>query len=253
MSQPIERQARDALRADPEMAMPAPDPADTKPRTATAPKPPVADPEAPYGWMRDPKTGETRPKKRPGRQGTKTATPPPSHRPTTQARTRSAPAAGAKDFTGQLAEAGQGIWLLLAGIPTPDKPVRIAGIDMTAISIRAKAQAAVLDQNLGQIVASVNLMAQHSKPVRNAVVRYTADTGPAWVLPAMMALAPFVFQSAMIWRAPVSGDITNLARHTDTKFDEVVKAMSVPPPVQTIMDGMSEGSSVNGEHATSGT
>ena len=48
---------------------------------------PPTDPEAPYGYMKDPKTGETRAKKRPGKtSGPKVEAPP--KRPANKARPR---------------------------------------------------------------------------------------------------------------------------------------------------------------------
>jgi hypothetical protein len=247
-SEPIAKAAWDAFQR--EDAQPPVTEEDLRPRTTAPPtapktptfKPAVADPEAPYGWIDDPTApGGRRPKKRPGKQSTKGTLPPPAKRPATEPRTRSAPAGSSrpKDYSQPLAEAAQAVWFLLAGVPTPDEPTKVLGVDLVSASIRLKAQAAVLEDNTGQIVASVNLMAQHSKPVRTAVEKYTAETGPAWILPAMMALLPFAVQSAMIWRAPVPGDLSDLAKRTDAKFDEVVKAMTNFPAPEESPDGPS--------------
>jgi hypothetical protein len=236
-----------------QQTMPVPDQADNKPRTAAVAKPPVVDPEAPYGWIRDPKTGETRPKKRPGKQAR--AQPAPPNRAATSARDRPAPAKPkAKDYSEPLTDTIQGFWMLLAGIPTPDKPVKLAGVNVQALSIRAKAQAAVLEENSGNLVAAVNLVAQHNKQVQREVERWTADSSPAWVLPAMMAILPFAVQSAQVWRVPVAGDLTAMAKQTDAKFEELVKAMSRPSTIAetvSMVTGLAEeAANLNGQPAS---
>jgi hypothetical protein len=230
---------------------PVADPSDSKPRSVTVPKSPVADPEAPYGWIKDLKTGETRPKKRPGKQ--RTTTLPPPKRPATEARSKAAPASSkAKDYREPLMESVEGVWMILAAIPTPDKPAKIAGIDVQALAIRAKAQAAVLEDNAGQVVQAANVVAQHNKQFGRGVEKWVADTGPAWILPAMMAILPFVVQSAQVWRVPVAGDLLELAKRTDAKFDELFKSMTVPGPVQNDIDTLNDLQAeavANGQHS----
>jgi hypothetical protein len=197
-------------------------------RVRSAPKPVVADPDAPFGYMKDPKTGEVRPRKRPGKQ-VKSAPAPPS-RPSNAART--APSTGKKDYTGPLSDTVQGLWMILAGIPTPEKQVKFGGLDLQAASIRMKAEAAILEANGTRVVHAVNIMAQHNKQVAKGIEKWAADTGPAWVLPVMMTLLPFAVQSASVWNAPVEGDITLLAKSTEAKFDELVKGMMAPTATQ---------------------
>jgi hypothetical protein len=194
--------------------------ADNKPRTVKPDKPPVVDPEAPYGWMPDPKApGGKRPKKRPGKQA-KTVTPPRS-RPANAARQTKAPATA--DFTKPVMELLDGLWTLGAGLPVPEPGFKVAGVGLYNPSIRLKAQMAILKDNGAGVVNGVAIMAKHSEPVRNFITRAGDESGPAWVIPAIMALLPFAVQSASMWKAPVAGEVEKLAKRTEAEFDELVK------------------------------
>lgn len=197
-----------------------PDAEDKKTRTAQA----TADPEAPYGWMKDPKTGETRPKKRPGKQGSKTAEPPPS-RPTNKARSKPAPAAKtpggqAPDYSKPIGELCQGIWMIMAAPPAVN--FKMGSIDVGAGLVRLKAQAAIMNQNSDGLVNGLNMIAQHNPSFRKGIDKLAAETGPAWILPAMMVLLPFAGQSVAMWRAPIAGDVELMAKETEAAFDQIM-------------------------------
>lgn len=194
--------------------------ADNKPRTATG-KPPVVDPDAPFGYMKDPKTGETRPKKRPGKQG-KTA-PAPRNRPSNQARQAKTVPTQTTDYRGAVMQLLDGVWTLAASVPDVDPGTKVLGFGLHDPVIRIKAQAAIMKDNGQGLVNGIGIMAQHSAPVRNFIVKAGDEAGPAWILPAMMAMLPFVVQSASMWKAPVAGDVEKLAKRTDAEFDELVK------------------------------
>jgi roadblock/LC7 domain-containing protein len=212
--------------SEPDILPPVPELADSKPRAITAAKEPVTNPEAPYGWMKDPKTGETRPRKRPGRQA-KADAPPPPGRASNASRERQAPPSGKKsvDYRKPLMDTVEGFWMILAAIPSSDKPVKVAGIDVHSLTIRAKAQAAVLEENAAQLVNAANMVAQHNDSFAKGVEKWTSSTGSAWIMPAMMAVLPFAVASAQVWRVPVEGDLTLLAKQTEAKFDELFKNM----------------------------
>jgi hypothetical protein len=196
-----------------------PDAADKKTRKADGT---TTDPEAPYGWMKDPKTGETRPKKRPGKQGSKTAEPPPT-RPTNKARTRTRPASsapGGGDFAKPIGELCQGVWMIFAAVP--DVSMKLGPVDLHAISTRLKAQAAVMNDNSDGLVNGLNMVAQHNETFRKGVNKLADESGPAWILPAMMVLLPFVGQSVAMWRAPIAGDVELMAKATEAQFDEIM-------------------------------
>jgi hypothetical protein len=67
-------------------------------------------------------------------------------------------------------------------------------------------------------------MAQHNPTVRSGVEKLAAETGPAWILPAMFVIMPFVGQSLAMWRAPVEGDVTLLAKRTEKEFDDLMNS-----------------------------
>jgi hypothetical protein len=195
--------------------------ADNKPRTAAPPKAPVVDPAAPYGYMTDPKTGETRPKRRPGKQGKTVA--PPRSRPDNKARSAKTVPGAKTDYTKPVMDLLDGLWTLGASIPTVEPGVKVLGIGLHDPTVRVKAQMAILKDNGAGVVNGIAIMAKHSEPVRNFVVKAGDEAGPAWILPAMMALLPFVAQSAMMWRAPVAGEVEKLAARTEQEFDDLVK------------------------------
>lgn len=200
-----------------------PDASDKKTRRDQGPP---ADPEAPYGWMNDPKTGERRPKKRPGRQKNNVSAPP--TRPNNKARTEPPPAAAAgdgdklRDYSGPVSELCQGVWMLLASVP--DTKIKFGKIDLAEISIKAKAQASILKENGDGVIKGTNMIAQHNPGFRRALDKLSEETGPMWALPAMFLLMPFVGQSLALWRAPVAGDVTLLAKKTEKEFDDLMNA-----------------------------
>lgn len=206
---------------DTQTATPAATPADTKARTATPAKSPTVNPEAPYGWMKDPKTGETRPKLRPGKQSGKTVAAPPS-RAATKPREAKAVATSTTDYRAQAMGLLDGVWTLAASLPAPEPGTKILGRDLANPVIRVKAQAAIMKDNGQGLVNGIGIMAQHSAPVRNFITNTGDESGPLWILPAMMALLPFVGQSLNMWRSDMSDDLVNLAARTDQEFENLV-------------------------------
>ena len=185
-------------------------PASGGPAEAEAPAPPrrpPADPEAPYG-----RTKDGQPKRGPGGRPPKPREiEPPKD---TGGKQGSGQKPAGPGYTQQLAEFCEGLWMLGAAIPIPHDALRI----------RVRCQAAVIEQNTGGIAKGVGIMAEHNGTVRAGVEKIT--TGSAgWVLPAMFALAPFVVQTAAVWRAPVEGDMRDLAGQVEAKWAEVLDTM----------------------------
>ena len=182
-----------------------------EPEHPAPPERPPADPEAPFGRKID-----GTPKKRPGgRPPTRPReiTAPPAAAGSSSARS-SPPSAGPQDYTGGLTEFSEALWMVLAATPVPWETIRI----------RVRAQAWVLAQNQAGVVQGVNIMAQHNGTVRAGVEKLT--TGSAgWVLPAVMALAPFGVQTALIWRAPPNGDMEALAAQTEAAWERTFASM----------------------------
>lgn len=190
-------------------AMAAPRPDD--PEHPAPPRRDPVDPDAPFG-----RTLDGRPKKRPGGRPPKPRQrelpAPPSGPQGGQGAPKPAPAAA--DYTGGLTEFTDALWMVMAATPVPWDTVRI----------RVRAQAYVLQANQAGVVRGVNLMAQHNGTIRWGVEKLT--TGEAgWVLPAVMALAPFAVQTGMIWRAPPNGDMEVLAQHTEQQWADTFAAM----------------------------
>ena len=211
-----------------------PTPDDAKPRTearaaraASQDKPVVADPEAPHGWMTDPKTGERRPKKRPGRQKTGGATTEaPRDRPTN--RTRAAkPKVMRKtqqEYAKPVNDLLEATWMVLAAAPDlPSK--KVLGVDLAAIPVRLHAQASIIKSESGGLVNGITAMAAHNDTIAKGVDKLSAESGPAWILPAMFALLPFVAQTAAMWKAPIAGDVEKLAKKTEQEWEDFVNSM----------------------------
>jgi hypothetical protein len=175
-----------------------------------APAPPDigTDPEAPFGRRVDGSPKKSRggrpPKERPRTQETpkaltgkqepgkdKDKEPGPGH------------AQGLSDFT-------EVLWMALAGLPIPGDERRI----------RCRVQAAVLKENQAGVVGGVSIMAQHNGVIRWGVERLVGGGG-AWIFPAALALMPFAVQTTMLWKAPVNGDMQEMAGKVEEEFSEV--------------------------------
>lgn len=188
-------------------AMAAPSSAD--PQHPAPPKRPDATPEAPYGYKADgtprrsaggrpPKPREIEAPKTTGKTGGKGEARP-----------------GPADYTQGLTDFTDALWMVMAATPVPWEDVRV----------RVRAQAYVLRSNQAGVVSAVNTMAQHNGTIRTGVEKLTSGNA-GWVLPAVMALAPFAVQSASIWRAPANGQMVEVAEETERQWAEVFKAMT---------------------------
>jgi len=213
-----------------------PDAAAAAPRRAAAPPRPMpADPEAPFGWMVDPRTGEKRPRKTAGRQktaGRGKATPPPKKRATNAPRVArpagpdgAPPPMAASSHTTQAGMLLDMLWMTAAGIPTPPPGARALGVDVHAVSIRTKASAAVLAHHKPAVAQSVGTIADHVPMIGRGIEAMSREDGAAWVFPVMFALVPFVGQMAAMWKAPID-QIAGMAAQTDATF----RAMVGPAP-----------------------
>lgn len=188
----------DAAERDFARAMAAPEPGEPE-----APAPPrrEADPDAPYGRKVD-----GSPKKAPGGR-------PAKPRVTDSKPVAGKAAAAPADYTQPLAEFTSGLWMVLAAAPVPNDALRI----------RIRAQAAVLKDNQPELCQGINLAAQHNGTIRRGVEALTMGNA-GWVLPAVMALAPFAMQSARLWQAD-PGQLVQLAAATEMQWAEQFAAM----------------------------
>lgn len=230
--------------------------ADAAPRTGPPappvkpPKPVTVDPEAPYGWMTDPITKEVRPRRSAGRQskgGTaKKVAAPPAKRAANQPRI--APPAPGSDspiepanHAEQVSQIIDGLWMMVAGIPKNE--MKGFGIDFGALTVRAKAQAAVLADQKPSLSQGIGMIADHVPMVASGVEWLTKDGGPGWIIPAAMVLIPFAAASAAIWRAPLA-EIEALAERTDNQWAALVHHQQ-----QQLAQAAAEESAAQAQHA----
>lgn len=177
------------------------------PEHPAPPDVPPVDPDAPYGRKLD-----GSPKTRPGGR-------PPKARTTTRAITagpgkgKDAKAEPQADYATGLKEFLAGVALGLAVLPIPSEDARI----------RCRVQAHVIKENNEGLAAGLSITAQHNGVVRWAVEKVTQGGG-AWVFPAALAIMPFVVQTSMLWKAPVEGDMTEMANKVEEQALKEFKA-----------------------------
>jgi hypothetical protein len=162
------------------------------------PAPPaLADPEAPFG-----RTLDGRPKKAPGGR-------PPKPR-TTDQKPVEAPKGGTQlpvkaDYSAGLSEAVDGAWAMCAMVPAET----------------LNAQATLLKANKDNLVAGLNVAAQHNSYAEWAVKKI-ATGGVTWVIVALTALAPPFVQSMTMWQGDEA--LAELGMPTRKELAEVSRA-----------------------------
>lgn len=211
----------DSDTLDPDM-MPAPTPSADDLRSRTPGEP--ASPEAPFGWMKDRKTKQIRPRKSAGqiRNGKPAASvAPPANRAAAKPRTAPAPAALSEaERTKQAAGTLGAVWYLAAMMPSPPEGKKVAGRDLAALDTRIKASAALLKDHTPGLSAAAGMAAKHSTPVARVLDSLSSTDGPAWVIPVLMAVVPFAGAMAALWKAPVE-QINHLAERTRAQAAEI--------------------------------
>lgn len=205
--------------------------ADREPRRAEPPRDMPHDPEAPYGWMRDPKTGETRPKKTAGRQkvetGKRKAAPaPPKRRASNVARVARPPAemtpvgaapVAAADHAEMVGGLVDMAWMIAAALPVPKPSTTPKRFDMSGLSIRLRATAYILSEHKPALAQQGGTIADHVDSIGRGVEALSAKDGKAWVFPVALGLLPFAAAMGAIWRAPLA-EIAPLAEATTQQF-----------------------------------
>lgn len=198
---------------------------DTSPAQIEAPprKPAVIDPDAPHGRAEDGTPyapfgiGQNgKPRQKPAGPGRKPKDPDSRPRVAKALPSGETPKAAPKtgDYSGQIGDFLDGLWMLGSAFPLSWVP---------AIEARVNAQAYILKQNKPQLVKGWATAAANHEGV--AAVTEKLTTGSAsWVLPVMFAVTPFVAQSALMWRAPVAGDVQVVADYNKAQWEEFVKA-----------------------------
>lgn len=134
-------------------------------------------PKAPYGFGVNGKPRQNMPG--PGRGGKK------ADKPRVQAAAKTAAVElPARDYSADLAESVDGLWVALAFLPP------------------TQAQATILKANKNGLVAGLNLSAQHNPYVRRGIEYFCGEA--AWMINAAILVAPFAIQSAALWFRPDS-------------------------------------------------
>jgi hypothetical protein len=228
----------DRAEADFAAAMAAPA-ADRAGMPAPARKPPEPDPDpdrAPHGWTYD--EGEWRPKKHPGRPRTADKSDRPrvadaprsstSSSSTSSSSTRppaSAPAKAPANYTRAIKDTAEGLWFMLATVPVPDQAF---GYQLAGLRTRARVQAHLVEQNVDRLAAGVNLIGQHNKFVGRALERLAAGEGGLWILPACMALAPFVAATGQLWTGTLGdeSDLQHIAAKVEADAQTYIQQMA---------------------------
>lgn len=223
--QPVDLDASEAQFAA-AMAAPAAD----RPGMAAPPrKPPepAPDPEnAPYGWTWT--EDEWRPKKRAGRPRSQdkarvTETPPASPSPPPMGAAPAAPRSK-PDFRQALGDTVEAAWFALAAVPIPDQAF---GFKLTGLRTNLRVQAALLAQNADGLVAGVNAIGQHNKFVARGLARLQSGEAGLWVLPAVMALAPFVAATGQLWSGQLAeASLEELATATEQSAQAYLEQMA---------------------------
>lgn len=197
-------------------AMAAPPAGQPEPEAPAPPRREPVDPEAPYGRRLD-----GTPKKAPGGRPPKpreieaaaAAAGGGSGRPGESRKTATG-GQDPRDYTQGLIEFAEALHMVLSAVPVPHDELRV----------RVRVQAHVIKTNEAGLASGVNMMAQHNGTIRTGVEKLT--TGSAgWVLPAVMAIAPFAVQTAALWRAPVAGDMEEVAAAVEDEWKNTFEAM----------------------------
>lgn len=198
---------------------------DTGPAVVAAPprKPTVVDPDAPHGRAEDGspnapygigKNGRPRIKPAGPGRGARNADDAPRVSVAAAAAPVAAAAGAPADYTGQLDDLADGMWMLLSGFPARGN-----------LKVKLHAQAAVLQKSKPKLVHAGNIAARHHEPTAQLIEKLTTGNA-AWMLPVMFGLAPFVAQSLTIWRAPAE-DLAELAAGNEADFKAMLSAAAL--------------------------
>lgn len=193
-------------------------------RAVAAPprRPSVVDPDAPHGRAEDGTPNapygigkNNRPRIKPAGPGRAPANPDDKPRTAPAAAAPVPTAAGdSKDYTEDVDDLADGVWMVLSGFPVRGN-----------LKIKLGAQAYVLRQNKDGLAKGGNIAAQHHEGTAQLIEKLTVG-GAAWILPAMFAVAPFVAQSLQIWRTPAA-ELAATAEYNDLEFKEMITAALV--------------------------
>lgn len=134
-----------------------------------------------------------------------------------------------KDYTADISEAADGLWLLMTGasrLPLGRLRVGKIGLPKNA-GDRLGAQAAVLSMHKHRLAVALNEAAQHNARARR-LAEACAGGDVSWVITVGALALPFAFQSLEVWKAdgqPGSADVAGLARQNRAQMAEFMQQM----------------------------
>lgn len=99
-------------------------------------------------------------------------------------------------FTGPVVEFLEALSIAGALVPLPDGELRT----------KVRVQAAMVEQHAGGLATAIDGAARHNATIRRGVEAITQGSA-GWVLPAVMAVAPFAAQTLGLWKSPVNEDM----------------------------------------------
>jgi len=127
------------------------------------------------------------------------------------------------DYTETLNSLAEMAWLVLGLAPLPDQAF---GYKLAEARTRMRVQAYVLETQRGGLVAGVNEFANHSPFLAKRLAAIQAGQGGLWVIPALVAIAPFVMQSAAAWGAPLDANHETVAAGVEQRVTDYFGKMA---------------------------
>ncbi len=137
------------------------------------------------------------------------------------------------DYTKDLAEAADGIWLIMtAAGKLPLGKLRVGKIGLPRdAGDRVSAQAFVFSQHKYRLAAALNEAAKHNSRARRLAEKM-AGGDLSWVLTVGALGLPFVFHSAAVWKGDASlselemPPVAELARRNEAQMGEFMESLT---------------------------
>lgn len=111
-----------------------------------------------------------------------------------------AKASAPSSYAEPIGEFLQALVITGALVPLPRSP----------LAVRVRLQAGLVDEHGAGLTKAIDAAAQNNAVIRRGVEALTMGSA-GWVLPAVLAVAPFAAQSVGLWRSEVTEDMANTA------------------------------------------
>lgn len=230
-------EALDTGEYGPRFVQPAPPAGDAVSAPARRPPEPPTDPDkAPHGWTY--RGGEWRPKRPAGRP--RKVIPPKvinstaATRDPVAAKSKKPPAA---DHRKELVELADSAIFLMSSVPIPDV---LFGYDMRGLRVKIRAQAAITKAHTPAVPHAVNEIAKHNDWIARIVESASSGKSGVWVMPVLLALAPFAVQTAALWTSEITADLVTTAKAVEDQaaafIGRVAAAATAPPAASDVED-----------------